>query len=420
MGVAIVWGWYTVEQADKIRLAHQTCSVDSGGAISNVMFIGNARCFHTMDWYRNAQALLAPERVLFATDLVDSEGHVKLVRDADCIVELYNIDWLLLSRQSRFGDLWRNAVKTLTVPLQVWRTRRLARIHARRPNFVFHAHAMYYLWVCWLAGVKYVATPQGSEVLVRPKRSRLYKYFASRALAAAEVITVDSTNMQSGIMQLCGKKAIVVQNGIDLSAIAATARDGACRRHVVSIRGLYPNYRIHRILEGRDHGAGGQALTFIYPFWEEAYKESCFKRLRPDDRDLGRLPRQPMYELLMETLMVVSIPESDSSPRSVYESIFCGCCVAVTPNPWIEALPSCMQARVHIVDLQDADWFLKAVAAARTLTAAPYRPSEAALDLFDQKRSLERVARLCYGVDTRVADNRMPQTVSQQTGSGTA
>ena len=366
-------------------------------ANSHVIFIGNARCFHTMDWYRNAQALLAPRRVLFATDLIESEGHLKLVKETDCLVRLYNIDWLLLPKQSRLGDLWRNFIKTAVVPIQVWRTRRIANVNSHHANLVFHAHTMYYMWVCWLARVNYVGTPQGSEVLVRPQRSRIYKYFAAKAVLAAKIVTVDSVSMRAAISQLCGKEAIIVQNGVDISAILAFSNCPGERNQVLSIRGLYPNYRIHMILQGRQMSSSGVPLIFIYPCWEESYKSKCFKDLMEGDRDMGRLPRQQMYELLFKTLLVVSIPESDSSPRSVYEAIFCGCCVAMTYNSWVEDLPSCMQSRLHLVDLNDVNWFSKALDRARTITQVPYKPSEEALELFDEKRSLRRLANLCYG-----------------------
>ena len=93
-------------------------------------------------------------------------------------------------------------------------------------------------------------------------------------------------------------------------------------------------------------------------------------------------------------LLVVSVPRSDSSPRSVYESIFAGAAVAVADNAYIAALPACMRARLLVVDPTDPSWLDSALAAARELTAIPYTPTEDALDRFDQRRrvgaSLER------------------------------
>jgi hypothetical protein len=352
-----------------------------------------------MDWYRNAQELLAPKVVLFATDLIESEGHLKLARAKDCLVPLYNIDRWLLLRQSNWGNIWRNFVKAVMIPVQVWKTKRIAKANPHQGRLMFHAHTMYYMVICWLAGVNYVGTPQGGEILIRPRRSRIYRYLAVKAILAAKYVTVDSINMQKRIKEMCGRKSLVIQNGVDISGIMKTVKQSGERNLVVSSRGLYPGDRIDQILAGRLLSGLDQPITFTYPFWEDNYKAKCFQGLRGSDRDLGRLPtRQQMYEMLLRTLLVISIPVSDSSPRSVYEAIFCGCCVAVAYNPWIEGIPDCMRARLHLVDLADEDWFRKAIEHARIVTSVPYVPSESAMNLFDQKRSLKRLADLCYGL----------------------
>lgn len=358
-----------------------------------------------MDWYRNAQKLLAPQKVLFATDLIDSEGNTKLVQDSDCIINLYNIDWLLLPRQSYIGNIWRNFVKTMMVPLQVWHTRRIAKKYASNKKLIFHAHTMYYMWVCWFAGVLYVGTPQGSEILVRPKRSLLYKYFAKKSLAAAQHITVDSIKMATEIKQISGRDALIVQNGIDVSAIRRIGIKNVERTKIVSIRILHQNYRIDKIIEGRTQSSVNMPIDFVYPQWEDEYKKKCFSMLQNNDNDIGRLSRDDLYSLLIKTFLVISIPESDSSPRSVYEAIFCGCCVGVTYNPWIENIPSCMKDRLYIFELGDQNWFRKAVDYAKVVTRKHYEPSEKALDLFDQVRSMQRVIELCYNSDHRIRMN---------------
>jgi hypothetical protein len=366
---------------------------------AQVIFLGNGRCYHTFDWYRNAQVLLAPKPVPFATDLVDSEGHPPLLREDDVRIDLVNIDWLMFRRQSTGGNIWRNLVKAVLIPFQVGKLRKIAREYRRNGPLVFHAHSMYYLVVCWLAGVNFVGTPQGSEILVRPNRSRGYRFMARRALAAARDVTVDSIGMQRMVRDMSGKEAILIQNGIDVPAILAKARNSHQRSTILSNRGLHRLYRIDRIIAARDRTGGDVPLAFSYPSWEDNYKSECFRALRPEDRDLGRIPsRDQMYELLAGTLLVVSIPESDSSPRSVYEAIFCGCCVATVYNPWIEGITDCMKARLHLVNLADQDWFAKALTQARIVTQTPYVPSKEAIDLFDQKRSLHRLAALCYRV----------------------
>ncbi|MCG3110372.1 MAG: glycosyltransferase family 4 protein [Candidatus Manganitrophus sp. SB1] len=365
-------------------------------AMSEIIIIGNARCYHSMDWYRTIKKVCSHREILFATDLIDSESHQKITCEDDHIIDLYNIDWLLFKRQTNMGNVWRNIVKFLVSPLQILKIRS---IEKKYPNAVFHAHTMYYMFCCWLARIKFVGTPQGSEVLVRPDRSSIYKYFACKALKAADHLIVDSTNLKNRIRELCGKDAVVIQNGMDASTILMKSNKKNERTKVTSFRGMYPIYRIDEIVEGRTNSRLKPPLTFSYPFWEEEYKGKIISKLERGDTDLGRLPlKDEVYELLFTTVLAISIPKSDSSPRSVYEAIFCGCCVAVTYNPWIESLPSCMRSRLFIVDLQDKAWFDKAIEFAHSITKNPFVPSQTALDLFDQERTMKKVAETFYEV----------------------
>jgi hypothetical protein len=118
--------------------------------------------------------------------------------------------------------------------------------------------------------------------------------------------------------------------------------------------------------------------------------------LNTKDKDFGRITREEMYKLLHNTKIVISIPKSDSSPRSVYESIFCGCAVAVTYNPYIEILPACMKSRIIVVDLENKLWLRNAIEAADEIVRTEFIPSDVALTLFDQKKSMEIIAKAFY------------------------
>lgn len=362
--------------------------------MDEIIFIGNARDYHAIDWYRTIKKVCSSRNVLFATDLIDSEGHIKIVRKEDNIISLYNIDWLLFRKQSRIGNWWRNYIKLLVSPIQIYK---LKSVKNKYPNSIFHAHTMYYMFLCWIARISFIGTPQGSEVLVRPNKSLFYKYFARKSLNAAIYVTVDSINMKNKIRDLCGVNAIVIQNGIDANAILLKAKDYIKRTNITSFRNMYPLDRIEHIVDGRSNSKLKPPLTFIYPTWEEGYKNAILSKLMPGDNDLGRLSKDKMYDLFFATLLAISIPISDSSPRSVYEAIFCGCCVAVTYNPWIESLPSCMKSRLYIVDLENGEWFDKAIEFAHILMKNPFIPSAMALDYYDQERSIKRVSAMLYG-----------------------
>ena len=361
--------------------------------MEDIIFVGGARDYHAMHRYRTVRNICGSKRIAFVTDLIESEGFERIANEDDRIVKLFIIDNLLFRKPSKYGDVWRNFVKLLVAPLQVLRLRVIAK---RNPNAVFHALPMYYMFLCWLAGIPFNGTPQGSEILVRPNRSRLYQYFAAKCLTSAKHVTVDSVSMQDKIFQMCGKKATVIQNGIDVATISRITIQPCEREYVVSIRGFSSLYRIDSILDGREHSRQKPRLHFIYPFEEGVYKSEVSKRFAPGDVDLGRLSKIKMYELLVSSKLAISIPASDSSPRSVYEAIFCGCCVAVTYNPWIDAIPDCMKARLYLVDLDDTLWFEKALNYANTITEIPYVPSDAALNMFDEKKAMQLAADMLY------------------------
>jgi len=362
--------------------------------MGEIIFIGNARDYHAIDWYRTIKKSCSSKNVLFATDLIDSEGHLKIVREDDNVIHLYNIDCYLFKKQTSIGNYWRNLIKLILSPLQILK---IKAINKKYPCSIFHAHTMYYMFLCWMSRITFIGTPQGSEILVRPEKSFIYKYFACKSLNAAKFISVDSKSLQDRIRDLCGKDAVVIQNGIDVSTILKKENNNKYERtNVTSFRGMYPLYRIEEIMGGRKRSKLKPSLTFIYPYWEEAYKKTILSNFRQGDKDLGRLSSDNMFELLFSTVLAISIPKSDSSPRSVYEAIFCGCCVAVTYNPWIESMPSCMRSRLFIVDLEDEEWFDKGIEFAHLITKNPFMPSQLALNSFDQERTMKRVTEMFY------------------------
>ena len=358
-----------------------------GSRTQEVIFLGSGRCYHTMDWFRSAQALRPQAAPTLVTDLIEGESFERLVAPSDRVERLMVIDAVLLKKQSRAGDIWRNLVKLLLLPIQAVKLRGILR---RYEAPVVHAHSMYYVAMARLASCSYVATPQGSEVLVRPFRSRAYRAFSRFALAGASRISVDSDAMQRVIRELFGLDSTLVQNGIDIGAIRRLGAQTGDRDKLVSIRGLTENYRIREILDARNVQAPAVPLHFCYPFSDAEYVLDLEPQFVAADRNLGRLSRGDLYRLLVSAVLVLSVPVSDSSPRSVYEAIFCGAFVATTKGEWMSQLPTCMIARLITVDLSDGRWLSSALEFARARADTPYVPSPEALALFDQGHSMSR------------------------------
>ena len=358
-----------------------------------IIILGGARDFHAVDWYRTVLRICPTREVIFITDLYSGEGYIDLTKPGDKIFSLFVIDNYLFAKQFRFANIWRNIVKLTLLPVQALRLRRILKNY---PDYIVHAHPMYYMALCVFAGVEYIGTPQGSEILVRSVRSRIYRFFAMKLLKSAKALTVDSLQMKDGIKSIAGVNAHVFQNGINVYEISRH-RTNNKRGRVVSIRGMGDLYRISEIVESRNKNALSIPLTFIYPFADAGYLAGLRPLYGTHDEDLGRLEKDKMYDLLSESLLVISIPRSDSSPRSVYESIFAGACVAVTYNKWIDVLPPCMQSRVYIVDLADDLWLCKAISYAQEIVNTPFMASKEAIELYDENKSIGRVIEKLYG-----------------------
>jgi len=359
--------------------------------MKKIIIIGGARDFHAMDWYRTVQKNVVDNEVVFLTDLIESEGYENLVLPTDTIEKLFIIDKYLFKKQSALGNVWRNVLKLLVLPIQIYKLKKYTK---KYPDAIYHAHPMYYMFLCWMSGIEYIGSPQGDEILIRPKKSKLYKFFAKKALQAAKYVVVDSQNMKDEIKKLSNVDALVHQYGIDIDQLQKYKND--LKTEITSIRGMLPLYRIEKIFASRTAGELDDGINFIYPYYEESYLKMMQKQMNKNDTDYGRLNKQEMYKLLSKSYLVVSIPKSDSSPRSVYESIFLGCCVAVTYNPYIESLPQCMKERIVIVDLSNQKWLQEAAAKAKEIVKKDYIPSQEAIDMFDQNISIKRVMEKLY------------------------
>lgn len=364
-----------------------------------LVFLCGARDFHAMDWYKSAKELLPEKEIYVLTDLIAGEGFKKIVTEKDMVAKLLILDKFLFKGQSKLGNIWRNILKMIVFPIQVPLIRRFAKKH---PDAIYHAHSMYYLFLAKAAGIPFVGTPQGSDILVKPFKSKFYKYFSIRSMKAAKAITVDSEKMKEKVYELSGVTAHIIQNGIDIDSIIdfleenkVTTKD---KNNLLSMRGLAPLYRIKEIVTARNQSLSFQhtPIKFIYPFYENDYMKEVITLMKPEDENIGRVDRGEMYKILSRTKLLFSIPASDSSPRSVYEAIFCGCAVVITHHPYYDVLPECMKSRIIVTDITTENWIDSVIEQANHIILKPYSPSEEALNIFDQKRSFKRMEKLLF------------------------
>lgn len=366
---------------------------------SKLIFLCGLGDYHAIDWYRSSLKLLKNKDVLILTDIKQRDGLQDLTNENDKVFHLILLDRFLFHNKSILAHFWRNLLKLLVVPIQVYLLRQFAKQYSEG---VFFAHGLYFMFLASMARVHFCGTPQGSEILVRPNKSKIYRIFSYFALKRAAFVTVDSESMQKKMFELYGINPIIVQNGIDISSIekfiAYNIDSNLKRTHFTSIRGFTSLYRIHDIITSRNKAQNKRfiPLTLIYPFFDIDYRNNVVKEFSNKDIDLGRLDKSEMYKILTESKIVFSIPQSDSSPRSVYEAIFCGSIVIITYNSYYEILPQCMKERIVIADISNENWFLEGILEANKLIEQPFIPDNTALDMFDQERSMQKIVDLLF------------------------
>jgi len=347
---------------------------------SRVIFVGNARDYHTLDLCRSLHRYLPEDSWIFFTDSIESEGHIRIIQDRDKVKNLFLIDSFLLGEQSAKANLWRNFLKLLLSPLQAM----VLRVRVGNPaQKVIHAHTFYYGMLCRMARLPFLFTPQGGELTERPKESAIYRFLMKWTLSGARHTFVDSRRMLDMAHELGCSEVSIYQYGIDTASCLAVDT-GIDRWRVVSNRGIEHNYRIDLIQAARDKECANVPLTFFYPLWDVEYRATFRKKLKSNDHDLGRIDKKKCYQLYAESLFVVSVPESDSSPRSVYEAIFCGSPVVTVSSPWVADLPLSMRKRVLLVDPRSHGWFRQAFSWAQQCIKEPFVPCQDAISKFDQ------------------------------------
>lgn len=358
-----------------------------------LVFVCGARDFQAIDKIRQTEKVIDKSKISILTDLIESESQKKLVTNDDNIFHLFNIDKLLFKKQSRLGDIWRNLIKTIFIPIQV---KKLKAFYKANPTAVYHAITTYYMFLCYKAHVPFVGTPQGSEVLVRPDKSKLYKKMLSKALKAAKLVAVDSLRMKNKIKAIANVEAVILKDGFNTDQIFETKSKQDKSVKVLSFRGVTPLYQIEEIIDARNNSKSKLPITLLYPFNEAGYKTLIEEKLESLDQDLGRLGKSQLYETMSNTMLAVSIPQSDSSPRSVYECILSGACVAITYFEYYDELPECMKNRIILVDIKKSSWFDHAVEFAEKKSKTPYTPSKEALEMCDEKRTIKKVIETLY------------------------
>lgn len=245
--------------------------------------------------------------------------------------------------------------------------RGLARVAGRvRPDLI-HAHwAPGYGWMAARAGLRPLVTSVwGSDLLAASRRLALR---SRRALRASDLILADSAHLAAAARRLAGpgRRVEVIQWGVDIEQLRPDpARRAATRTRlglgerptVLSTRALDALYNPLVLLDAVARvrrTIPDVQLVLKHP--GAALPPAIGEALRARDleeatRVVGFVATDELADIYRAADVYVSIPSSDSSPRSVWEALACGTPAIVSDLPWArEALTDGQHALLVPVD----------------------------------------------------------------------
>lgn len=221
---------------------------------------------------------------------------------------------------------------------------------------IIHAHNLFYGYVASFlkSQVPVIFTPMGSDIIIHSQENFIYKHMASRAFYKAVVVTGDSLLVQKRGYKVGAKveRNYIIQNGVDSSIFYPKDNNLKKDFHVgkdefliFSPRAITPLYNIDIIIDA------------LYTLKELNYKfkcmfsfafggEYCFKLkqkvialgLENYVIWLGYIKYEDMQLYYNASDLVLSVPSSDSSPKSVYEAMFCGKPIIISDLEWSHEL----------------------------------------------------------------------------------
>ena len=234
---------------------------------------------------------------------------------------------------------------------------------------IVHAHSLYYGYLASFIKNKatIVFTPMGSDIILHAQNNRLYQHMALNAFKKAHIITGDSLLLQKQGYKVGAKKDnnYIIQNGVDTS-IFFPKENSIAKQYgveqdevlIFSPRGITPIYNIDIIVDALNLLIKkGHRIKCMFSFaFGDEYSDRIRRKIKEYGIEgnviwLGCLSYIEMADHYNAADIIVSVPSSDSSPKSVYEAMFCQKPIVVSDLQWsYELLDDKCIARVSARD----------------------------------------------------------------------
>ena len=252
------------------------------------------------------------------------------------------------------------------------------RIRLSNSKFV-HCHGLFALFLSHIALIprpRVIFTPQGSDILVLPDKYSFIRKFLSNKLINLKFITADSNILLKKVVEICplikSHQLKLIQNGIPLDEIRKLnfKKSTNLERKIdlCWIRGFGSIYQFNYFLKLLDFiskiSKSELNIVIISAYGTLSIPKEIYKLPNLNITLMPRLNKVEFLKCLSESKVVISIPLSDSSPRSVYESIALGCKLFVTNLNCFDWLPKNLKSEFIFstsIIKEDSKNILKAV-----------------------------------------------------------
>lgn len=313
----------------------------------NILYLGDAGSWHNALWVQYFCQSDA-HRVYLFSDHNRSGSRARFPDNMTIIESGGLLGWLLNIGNKPFPKL-RHINKLASLALFRWQVKRLI----RKYNIdIVHCHTLYYgyLGAEIPASIPVIFTPLGSSIIIHAQQPGLYQHMAKRGFARADMVTADSKLLQDKGIAVGAKTDHnhIVQFGVDQSLFYPKNSDFRANNNIAddclllfSPRAIDDIYNIDVLLQAlallKQQGVVFRCM-FTYAFGNQNFAKLKAQAQALDIEDcliwLGFLQYQDMPDVYNASDIVISVPSSDSSPKSVYEAMSCRKPCILSELPW--------------------------------------------------------------------------------------